>query len=164
MPLAISVNFTFRDNKKKTATTKVHIPNGFSIAQMTEFAQAAAQVVANISSAKLVNVSLSVGVDLSGATIRAVAGATSDIFTKALISIRSIVAGLFAKQKIPTIADSIVIDGTDQLDTSDAAVAAYITAMEDGILVGAVTVTPRDLRGNPLDEVSNTREIFRKKR
>ncbi len=165
MALAVKCIFTFKDNKGKTAPSIIHIPTSFSVSQMIEFAQGAAQVLANISSAKLVNASISVGVDLSGATIRAVASSTSDIFQKAIISVRSVVAGLFAKFNIPTIPDSVVLDGTDQLDSSDSTVAALITALEDGIAVGSptVTVTPRDLRQNGLDTVSSTRETFRKK-
>jgi hypothetical protein len=162
MALAVSMTFTFKDNKGKTAPCKIHVPSTFSVAQYIEFAQAAAQILANLSSAKLVNVSISVGVDLSAATIRSVASTTADIFQKAVVSVRSIVSGLFARFNIPTIQDSIVIEGTDQLDTSDADVAALVIALEDGISVGspAVIVTPRDLRGNVLDTVSSTREIF----
>lgn len=164
MALAVSLVFTFRDNKGDSAITKLRIPTGFTIAQMLEFGEAAAQLLSNLSSAQMTKASISVGVDLSGATIRAVASATSDVFQKALFVARSNIAGLFARFNFPTLQDDKVVDGTDQLDTADADVAAVITALEDGIVTGtpAIAVPPTDLRNNGLAEVTTTREIFRK--
>jgi hypothetical protein len=163
MVLAASLVFTLQDNKGKSSSTKIHIPTTFSLSQMLEAGTAFAQLIANLSSAKITNVSLSVGVDLSSATIRAVAAATSDVFQKALLVAQSAVAGLKARFNIPTLDESKVIDGTDQIDLADADVAAVVTALEDGIVVGGVTITPRDMRGDLLSQVTLAREIFRKK-
>ncbi len=167
MALAVSVTFNFVDSKGKTSTTKIRVPTGFSVAQYTEFAIAAAQLLTNGSLAKITSVSFAVGVDLSGATIRSAAQGAADIAQKMLIVIRSSISGLFARLNIPTANEAKVLDSSDAFDTSDSAIAALITALEDGISVplpttGTVTVTPRDRRENPLDTVSEVRETFRR--
>lgn len=162
MALSVSVGINFIDSKGKTSTTKIRVPIGFSVAQYTEFAIAAAQICTNVSLAKVTAVSFSIGVDLSGATIRSAALGAADIAQKMLIVARSTISGLFARFNIPTANEAKVISGSDAFDTADADVAALITALEDGILVGAVTVTPRDLRENTLDTVTQVRETFRR--
>lgn len=163
MPLAVSVTFTFLDDKDKSSSTKIRVPNGFSLADYGEFAVGAAQVLANLSTARMTNCSFSATLDLSSATIRAAASLGADIAEKALFVVRSTVNGLFARFNIPTLNDAKVLDGTDQLDTADPDVAAMIAIIENGIdLGGANFIQPVDLRGNDLDEVSQTREVFRR--
>lgn len=159
--LGATLTLTFRDNKKKTSTTKIHFEDGMSIANYVDAAYAIGQTIVNLSSAKLVRASLAFSVDLSSATIRSIANTAADIAQKALIIVRSFTVGQFAKYNVPTTLDSIFVDGTDILDETDSDVAALITALEDGIDVGAVTVTPRTKRQALLDTVSSTREIFR---
>lgn len=158
--LAAKLVINWVDAKGKPSKTILHIQNGLSIAQMIEGAQAMAQIVKNISFCKITSVSISVGLDLSGATIRAVANSAADVGEKLLLVARSLVAGLFARFNIPTFDESFLIAGTDVLDTADADVAALITAIEGGLIVGGTPVLPRDKRGNDIVLVSQSREIF----
>ena len=159
---AVSVNFTFLDAKGKSSTTRIHVPTGFSFAQYIAFAQAMAQLVANLSEGAITEVSVSVPLDLSGATLKAVALGIADVAKKALLSATSIVSGLFAKWFLPTYDESHTLANSDILDPADTDVAALVTILEDGINVSGTIITPRDLRGNPIDTVTLAREIFRK--
>jgi hypothetical protein len=163
MALAVSVRFDFQDQKGKTSFTKVRVPNGFSIAQYTEFAQAMGQLFANLSSARVTGASFCVGLDLSGSTIKAVASGISDIAQKALIGFSTIVAGFRTKLKLPAFSETKVISGSDDIDQSDVDVAAFLTAMENGIVVTGGTVSPTDIRENDVVSTDYSREYFRKK-
>ena len=158
---AVQVTINWVDAKNKPSKTIVHIPTGFSIAQMIEFAQGAAQLFTSASFASITSVSISVGIDLSGATIRAVAVSTADVAEKLLLMARSAVAGLFARFNIPTFDENLLIVGSDQIDFADTDVAAFVSALEDGLIVNALPVLPRDKRGNDLVLVTQGREIFR---
>jgi len=159
---AVSVNFTVQDNKGKTAMTKVHVPTGFTFAQYIAFGQAMGQLVANISEGALTEVSVSVPLNISGATLKAVALAIADVAEKAMFQAVSTVSGLFAKWFLPTYNEANTIDGSDQINTADPDVAGLITILEDGVNVSGTFITPRTVRGDPIDTVNVAREIFRK--
>jgi len=163
MVLAVSLRLDFIDNKGKTSFTKVKVPNGFSISDYGEFGVAMGQLLANISTGRISNVSFSVGIDLSGATIKAVASGLSDIAQKAFFGFSTAVAGFRTKMKIPALSEVKVVVGSDTLDQADADVAAFISAMEVGIVVTGGTIQPTDIRENDVISTDYAREIFRKK-
>lgn len=163
MVLAVSLRLDFIDGKGKTSFTKVRIPNGFSISDYGEFGVSMGQLIANLSNGRITNVSFSVGIDLSGATIKAVASGLSDIAQKAFYGFSTAVSGFRTKMKIPALSESKVIVGSDALDQSDADIAAFITAMEVGIVVTGGTIQPTDTRANDIVSTDYARETFRKK-
>lgn len=160
--LAVSLIFTFRDAKKKESQTKVRVPTTFSFAQYIEFAQAAAQILANMSTAELVAVAVAFGLDLSAASLRSVATQFSDVFQKALLVVNSVVAGLRARFNIPTFDEANLIADSDVLDPVDAEVAALITLIEDGLMDGGIPIVPVNSRNDALAEVTLAVEKFRK--
>lgn len=161
MALATTVNFVFRDQKGKTSTTKIRVPSTFSFAQYAEFAESAAQILASASQAQLVETSVSVALDLTGLGLKTTIALFADIYQKALFTVRTAVSGLFSKFNFPTLDDGMVLPNSDVLDTTEAAVAAMQTIIEDGVADGT-TISVVDSRGNDLVEVSQMREIFRK--
>lgn len=163
MALAVSVRFDFRDNKGKNSFTKIYVPNGFSIANYIEFAQGFAQLLAQLSAARLTRCSLCFGLDLSGATLAPDAGVQADVAEKAFFQFASSEPGFFSRMKIPTISDVLVVDGSDQIDTGDPAVAAFITAMENGLVTVGGTIQPCTDREYDLVSTDFARELFRKK-
>lgn len=164
MALAATVNITVLDDKGKSSLSKIRIPNTFTFAQMGEFAADAAQLIAIASNGVITEVNVSVPLSVSFAGLKAVAGILSDVAQKAFFVARSTFAGLFSRFSIPTLDEDKVLDGSDVLDTADADVAAMITAIEDGIDIGlGVFVQPVTTRGNPIAEVSQATELFRKR-
>lgn len=162
MALAVSLNFTVLDAKGKTSITKIRVPTGFSITQYSEAALAFAQLIANLSEGAITDISVSLPINLSGATIRSTAVAIADVAKKALFFARSATAGLFTKFFFPTYNEVNTVSGSDNLDATDADVSAMIDILETGINVSGTIVAPRDMRGTSLDSVIETREIFRK--
>lgn len=157
MARAIDVTFTIRDAKNKTSKTVVHVPTGFSIAQYAEFGVAMGQVIADLLDGEIVDISVSMPINLSGATIRAVAQTTADIAKKVVFGLISAVTGLFSKQNIPTYDEAFTIAGTDALDMASTEVAAYVALLETGS--GTAPVLSR---GQDVTDVTYGREIFRK--
>jgi len=163
MVLAVQIRLDFQDDKGKISNTSISVPTGFSIAQYSEFALGMAQVIATLSNARITRVSFVVGLDLSGATIKAVASGLSDIAQKALIGFGTVVAGFRTKVKLPALSEVKVNVGSDTLNQADADVAAFIAAMENGITVTGGTISPCDMRENDIDSTNYARELFRKK-
>lgn len=160
---AVSVNFTILDSKGKSSVTKVRVPTGFSLTQYALFAQAFAQLIANLSEGSITEISVGMPIDLSGATIRSAALATADVFKKALFTVTSTISGLFGKFFFPTYNEVNTVAGSDQLQPIDTDVMLMTAAIENGINVSGEVVRPLDLRGNNLAEVTQAREIFRRK-
>lgn len=135
MAVAISVRVDFVDGTGQTSFTKIRIPTGFSIAQMVEFAQGAAQVVANMSDAQVTGASITVDFDLTGLGLRVVANAASEVARKAFFQFTSTFAALRAKFKIPTFDEILTTLGSDSINQAAAPVATFIASIENGIVV-----------------------------
>jgi len=160
--LVATVNFVFRDSKGKTSTTRVRIPSTLTFAQYAEFAQGAAAVMKALTTAEITEVSVSVGLDLSGASLRTLATQFSDIVDKAFIQARNAINGLFGKFKIPTYDELNNSANSDQLNLADAEVMALVTLIEDGVTTSAGLVYPVTVRGDALSEVTLAYQQFRK--
>jgi hypothetical protein len=162
MVLAVAVRCDFVDDKGKPSFTKIRVPTGFTVSQYIEFVQGMSQTLADISNCRITRASFVVGLDLSGATIKAVASGLSDIAQKALMGFSTAVAGLRTKLKLPALSETKVNTGSDTLDQADPDVAAFITAMENGIAVTGGTIAPTDSRENDVTTTDYARELFRK--
>ena len=163
MVLAVSIRYGFVDEKNKPSFTKVRIPNGFTLAQYTEFAQGSAQVLANASTGRVTSASICIGLDISGATLKATALTGADVFQKAFIQFNTAVAGFRARLKMPTLNETLVVAGSDALDQTAPAVAAFISAYEDGVVVTGGTIAPCDDRENDVTALGIAKQLFRKK-
>jgi hypothetical protein len=164
MALAVTMHYDFRDEKGKTSFTEIKVPTGFSIAQLTEFAAASAQVLINASHVACTGVSINIAIDIS-ASLTNVVTVGANVAKKAFFQFQSAIGGLIAKFKIPTLDESNVVAGTDQLDIVAAPVAAYIAAIEDGLDIGAgVFIQPTDKRGNDLTTLDFARELHQRRR
>ena len=160
--LVATVNFTFKDSKGKESDTRIRIPSTFTFAQYALFAQAAAEVISQMTTAEIVHVSVSLGLDLSGLSLKSVATQFADWFNKALIQARNSVSGLFGKFNLPTYDEINNLPNSRQLDQADPQVAALITLIEDGITVGPGLVYAVTARNEALSEVTLAEEVFRK--
>lgn len=162
MPLAITVRYSMIDDKGKTSSTKVRVPNGFSIAQYVEFVQGMGQFLSNISACQITKAGFSVGIDLSGLGLQALPASIADVAQKGYFAFRSAATGFFKRLRIPTFDESKVNAGSDTIDTVDADVAAFNGAMASGIVTSGGTIQPQTERGDDLTTLQEAREVFRK--
>jgi hypothetical protein len=155
MAFALIAQIDFKDAKNKSSFTRIRLPTGLTIAQYTSFVQDAAQAATDISGCIVTGASIGINFTFTG--LGAAAAAAADVASKGFFKVRSAVAGFFAKMSIPTFdEDTLVVAGTDQIDTADTAVAAYITLVE----TGDGTVAPCDKYGNDLVDVEISVEQF----
>lgn len=154
MAFAFIVQIDFKDAKNKSSFTRIRIPTGFTIAQMTSFAQDAAQAVTDISGCIVTGASIGANFTLTG--LGGAAAALADVASKAFFKFTSAVSGFFAKMTVPTIDEALVVPGTDQIDTADTAVAAFLTMIE----TGNGTIAACDKYGNDLTDTEIAREQF----
>lgn len=159
---AVSINFTFRDAKNKSRMTKVRVPTGFNPIQYVEFAQAMAQILANMTDGSITEISIGIPLDLSAATIKGVALGIADVAKKAFFGAISSVSGLFAKFIMPTFDEGYTVTGSDDIDVTDPDIAAFIALVESGTTINTFAIAPVDKYGNDLDDVNIAREQFRR--
>lgn len=162
MSLAVTVRFDFVDIKNSKSFTKIRVPTTFSIPQYLEFAIAMGQLLSNISAARITGASVTLAVSLSGLSLKAAAASVADVFQKGYFSFNSAATGFRKRLRIPTFDESKVGLGSDNIDTLDVDVAAFITAMENGIVVTGGTISPTTERGHDLVSINEAREVFRR--
>jgi len=163
MALAVNVRFDFVDEKGKTSFTKIRVPVGFTLAQYVEFAQAAAAVINSATTCQITGVSLTFGLDTSGWGLNTIVSGLADIYQKFRMQWNTAVAGFKAKFSIPASDESYVIAGSDAVDVSDPGVAAFISAINNGIAVTGGTMTFCDARQHDIVSNQFAVEVHRKK-
>lgn len=164
MALAITVRFDFVDDSGKTTFTKLRVPTGPSIDQLVEFAQSAGQIFATASECEITNISLTFTFT-PPAGLAIAAQPLIDIAAKAAFQFRTVVSGLFAKFRIPTLDDAQVVGGSDDVDVSDPLVSPLISLVENGAVVsGPATILFTNNREHAVSTLAFAREQFRKKR
>lgn len=163
MALAVSIRFDFQDSKGKTSFTKIRVPNGFSLSDYIEFAESAAQILANVASARLTRASVCIGMDLSTATIKAGNSPYGDVGEKAFFSFRTTENGFWKRLKLPAFEESYIPPNSRDIDTAAADVLAFIDAMENGLVVTGGTIAPTDARENDIVECVYAYQMFQKK-
>jgi hypothetical protein len=164
MALAVSVRFQFEDDKGKTSFTVINVPTGFSIAQFTEFAQGAAQLITNISQATVTRVSVTFKVSLAGLGLRGIPSTIGSVAKKIFLRFQTGVTGFFAQTLIPSPDENNVVAGSDGFNQAAAGVAALISMYEDGIAVTGGTMQFTNNREMDVSTVIDAREIFRRRR
>lgn len=159
--LATALVFHFRDAKGKESTTKFHVRSTVSVTDLVDYVQAAAEVIQGLTTAEITGVTVSLGLDLSGASLKAVATTFSDWFNKGLFTLYESTLGLFSKIFLPTWDEAHNHANSDQIDLADANVATLVTILEDGVTLSALTTRVVNFDGEFIDEVRSGREIFR---
>lgn len=162
MALSPVIIFTFRDRKGKTATTEVKIPTGLDLQNMIEFAQDLASLIDPITNGVIIGVSIGISVDTSSLALTSAAGSTADVEEKGSFQFATALPS-YTTVNIPCISDTDVVDFSDEIDTSDTDIAAFITAMVSGITTttGSVLVAPTDSREEDVTALVYARERFR---
>ena len=161
MALAITIRFDFVDVTDKKSFTEIHVPVGFTIAQIVEFTQDMGQLLANISQCKVTAASISISLDISGAIIKTVAALFSDVAEKAHYIFSSVVTGFRKLLKIPTRDETEEVSGSDAMNVALTDQATFIAMIEDGILVaGPATISFTDNYMNDLVSLNTARTVL----
>lgn len=161
MAHAVQIIYTVKDNKGKLSTCTIKVPTGLTVANYIEFGQEMGTLINNIIIGQIVNVGVAITVDMLPGWAQS-PGLTSDVEEKA--SWQYMAAGNWRTgAKVPTLSELLVVDGSDNLDLTEASIIAFNDAMIDGIdlPVGLITVEPCDARENDIESLVFGREVFR---
>ena len=163
MAIAVAVKIGFEDADKKRTSTVVRIPTAFSLPQMTEFGQGVAQFLANVSNCKITGVSLTFEIDFAGLGLGTVAALAANVGKKALFLWNTITGGRGARFTIPTFDEAFVSLTGDAVLIADPDVAAFISAIENGLVVPvAITVDFTNSRSYDIVSLKTASELHAK--
>lgn len=142
MAIPFQVVYTTEDASGDKATTSIDVPISFSLAQYGEFASDMAALIDAFIGGVIVSAGLTVNIDLSGLTSNA---------TLSTADVEEVGAFLFTTGEgrpvdvnVPCIIETLEAAGSDNLDQADADIAAFISAIEDGIATAGGTIAPCD--------------------
>lgn len=147
-----------------TSRIEIDIPTATTLANTLSAVGAFAALINPLVQGGLLSAGFTVETDVSG-TWGVVHQLLADVQEKAEFVFRT--AGGFIKRlNLPTVNEAIFAGGgnSPQVDTSDEDVAAFITAMTDGVTVNATVVAPVDSRGDDIASLSDARENWGKRR
>lgn len=167
MSNAWKVVFTIKDRKQKTGFMIFYVLkydpiellfNSWSDAELV--AIDIAGWIDNMITGAIVNISISSEVDLPG-SLKSTIGVTADIEEKAIFIFET----PYSKPRVtvPTIKESLIVDFSDLIDTSDADVANFIFKMiDDGTGASSKFVRTSDSRGIEIQGLITAYSKFKK--
>lgn len=155
--MAHEVITTYRDDAGKTATASYFVAEGLTLSQILEGIRLGAQIIDAVTSAVLTVVTFIQNLDLSGLASN-LALSNSDVEELAAFAFtpngRPTGSSVI---NVPGLLEGLTISGSDDLDQADPDVAAFISAMEDGIATTGGTIQPCDVDENDLVSASYAR-------
>lgn len=156
--------YSIKDEKGKRSTTEVNLPESTAFADVVLFAGAMAQIIEPLISGSIERVGIAFILALSSITgLKATPAANSDIEEGARFGFKTL-GNFTTALRIPTFREDFVTVGTREVDTTDADVAAFVTAMRTGInltgLGGSGTVAPVDKREEDIVTLDSAKEQF----
>lgn len=159
MALTYEMTYTLTDVSGESATTSIHLPTAFSLAQFTEFGRAMADLVDNIVDGLVSRCELTLHFDVTAITSNL---ALPGINIEEISAFQFVTAaGRPVEINVPGTNELHVIAGSDELDQSQADIAAFITAVEDGIAVTGGTITVTDIDSEDVVATVYAREAAR---
>lgn len=164
MPVT-SIYFTIEDKKGDASTVSIPIGAAVSPVNAVAAVKSFAPLVGALINGRLKTAGVSMEVSVTG--FPATADVNSDVQEKGLFSFRG-VNGFIKNLSLPAIKESIFSLGSKDIDQANSDVAAFLTAMTDGVDLtangGDTTLGASDVRGDDLTEVVEAREAWGKYR
>lgn len=163
-----SITFVIKDEDGKgTGSFVINIPETVSLPNMVGFALQLAPVVDAVIRGNISGISLSIDIDLAPGAVADTPSPGSDLEEGARFSFAT-AANVPTFMRIPTFNEALMVAGTDDVDVSLPSVAAFISAIEDGLDAtpggGDQVVEPVDSRGSAITNVLTAVESFAKYR
>jgi hypothetical protein len=159
----VFVTYSLQDAKGQTSVQKINFPANADIAVLQTFVVSTATMINAIVTGKIISAGIGLEVDLSGATIRATPLINSDVEEGARFNWATAL-NTNTQFRIPTFDEAFLFDGTQEVDTTDAAVDALVQRIIQGQTVGLTNVSPSDDRGEDINTLVSARESFQSTR
>jgi hypothetical protein len=164
--MGFSVLYSVLDAKGQSSTMEVNVPSSVTFANIVLFASEVAKLIHPLMTGQITRIGVAFTVALP-AGLRAAPLANSDVEEGARFQFGTS-GGFYTATRIPTIDESIILPGTRQVNTANAAVAALVTALRDGLNLvpvgGTATVSASDSRGEDITSLASAVEMFQASR
>jgi hypothetical protein len=160
--MAYTIMISIQDEKGKTSTTELNVPPATAYDDVRIMAGQMATLIDSMISGAIIRIGIVDSVDLP-AGIAAAPGAGSDVEEGARFQYRT-ANGFYSAMRLATFDESRIVAGAATVDLTDADVAAFVTAMTDGLDLsgagGSGTIQPCDKRDEDLTALEFAREQF----
>lgn len=160
--MGFSVIYSFRDAKGETSTTEINLPTSVTLADVGIFAGQMALLINPLITGVITRIGIAWTIALP-AGLRAAPVAGSDIEEGGKFQFRT-VNNFYTRSRIPTFDEAKIVAGTNEIDQTDADVAAFVTAMVGGLDLslegGSADVQPSDSRDEDIVALDFARENF----
>lgn len=157
--MAIDLVLYVEDDAGNVSTTALPFSASFSLPQLIEGGQAFAVLIDAVINGRFRGADLCVNVPIGGLTDNTTTGG-SDVEEVAAFEFVTI-NGNRVKLNVPGMTDLDTLPGSNDLDTTEADVAAVIAMMEDGLAVTSGTIEPQDIGDEDIVDTIFAREHFR---
>lgn len=162
MPITWENSYTLEDEEGKKSVVSLHLPGGTLQADAVGFAEDMAELIDNLTGAKITRIALCLIVDLP-VGLKASALAESEVEIGARFGFAD--ANAFRTSvRIPSFLLAKLVAGSNAVDQTDADVIAFVNAMEDGLTPIATLVEPSTNRGDDIVDLTTAIEAFTKTR
>lgn len=159
--MAFAVLYSIEDAKGQVSTMTVNVPATTDFADVGAFAAGMAGLINALITGVITRIGVAFTVALPGG-LRTVPVAGSDTEEGALFQFRTEL-GNYTSTRLPTFDETLIQSNSRAVDTEDADVTAFITAMVTGIDVTPV-VAPSDKREEDIIGLASALEDFQSSR
>lgn len=156
-----SVNVTVADGENHTSLVKYNFQDGLTIAQLDGIAPILAGIVQDTINGAVRKVSVSRTVWESDA-VTPDGQSEVEMLGRFIWNVSNTSKNLL--NNLPTFPKTKILPNSDEIDRTDADVAAYIDMMELGVDVGGTLYQPQDTEGRDINAVLTATEAYAKKR
>lgn len=157
-----TIIYSIQDEKSKTSMTEVKLPAATAAADVEIFAAQMASLINALISGAITRIGITKTISLP-AGLNAAAASGADVEEGARFQFKT-ENGFYSGLRLPTFAESFIVAGSKEVDIVPADVAAFVTAMTDGIDLsgagGSGVVAPCDSRDEDLTALEFAREQF----
>lgn len=162
MAKSIDINFSITDGKGKVSRFTINVGGGTSVTNALAFAEGIWGFINPMLNGG--NVSATISIPVPNVTSVAPIS-TSDVEEGAQFVFNTAL-GFLKRLRLPTFLESLVSPGSAAVDTAQADVAAFITAMQSGFdttpFGGTGVIAPTDYRSEDLTTLDSAVEVFTK--
>lgn len=160
--MALTAYFVIEDEKGDKSTVSIPFSAIGDWTEIPEIVGDIAALIAPLITGGIVAAGMNLEIDVSG--VKPASELLSDVQEKARFVFRG-VNGFLKTLHIPTFDEALIAPGTANVDLTDADVAAFVTAMEDGVTLSTLAVhQPADQRGDDLVELVTATEAWGRNR
>lgn len=153
-----TVNFSIEDAKLKKSVFEINFDASRTLAQIEGWISGISFPLSVIIRGTCTAINISRSSAIPG-ILATPAFADADVEEKLRATLRTD-GGFPAKISFPTVADSVILDGSSQADPANANIILLTNAIESGINVAGVSVNPTDTRGDDIASVVSLNEKF----